>query len=187
MQRRYFISVIDRAPSFPSLCCAYLAIICPVFQVLLSILLSDEFGILGTLRCFHSLMYSWFYTSSEIGFSCLFLKRGVSAHPSWSLIKSRSERRSHVLSALCAHQIPRGVSVPCLAPLRLKGRTGISSMSSSTTPSGASGSQAQSVLVPSTSTSGSNRRVPPPRGSPPRHPSPGHPFGFVQLFHGFYV
>ena len=77
----------------------------------------------------------------------------VAAHPSWSLVKSRPERRSHVTSALCAHQIPRGGSMPCLAPLRLKGRTGTTSMSSSTTPSGASGSKAQSVLAPSTSTS----------------------------------
>ena len=40
----------------------------------------------------------------------------------------------------------------------------------------ASGLQAQSVFVPSTSTTGSNRRVPPPRGLPPRQPPSGIPF-----------
>ena len=36
--------------------------------------------------------------------------------------------------------------------------------------------------MPSTSTTGSNRRVPPPRGLPPRHPSLGIPFHFVKRY-----
>ena len=36
--------------------------------------------------------------------------------------------------------------------------------------------------MPSTSTTGSNRRVPPPRGLPPRHPSLGIPFYFVKRY-----
>ena len=43
------------------------------------------------------------------------------------------------------------------------------------------------MLVRSTSTSGSNKRIPPPRGFPPRCPSLGNPFCFVQLFFGFSV
>ena len=54
--------------------------------------------------------------------------------------------------------------LPFVAPLQLKGCTRIPSLCSTTTPLEASGPRARFVLVPSTSTSGSNRRVPPPRG-----------------------
>ena len=70
-----------------------------------------------------------------------------------------------------------------MASLQQKGCTRIASLCSSTAPTGASG--VRFVLVPSTSTSGSNWRVPPPRGFPPRCPSLGIPFCFRKLFFGF--
>ena len=58
--------------------------------------------VFSALSIVYLLTFRGFCTLSEIGFSGLFFKRGVqtsplvSAHPSWSLIKSRSERQSHV-------------------------------------------------------------------------------------------
>ena len=62
----------------------------------------------------------------------------VPAHPSWSLTESRSEIFAHSSSTLGPHQIFRGGSMPFLAPLRLNGHKRTPSVSSSTTPSGAS-------------------------------------------------
>ena len=72
-----------------------------------------------------------------------------------------SEPPSESPSKLSSHQIPRCLRVP----LQLKGCTRTSSLVSPTTPSGASVLSAFLRTQHSTSTSGSNRRVPPPRGS----------------------
>ena len=96
---------------------------------------------------------------------------------------SSSELPLRVIRARFFHTGPSSypswrVDAIFLAPLRLKGRPRTLSLWSTTTLSGASGLQAQSVLVPSTSTSRSDRRVPPPRGLPLCSPFPGTPFGF---------
>ena len=88
-------------------------------------------------------------------------------HPS----NGSSEPLSESLSKLSSHQIPRCLRVP----LQLKGCTGSPTLSSSTTPSGASVLQVHSALQHSTSASGPFRRVPPPRGFPPRCPSRAFP------------
>ena len=75
--------------------------------------------------------------------------------------KGSSEPPSESPSKLSSHQIPRCLRVP----LQLKGCTGTSTLFSPTTPSGASVLGAFLRTRHSTSTSGSNRRVPPPRGS----------------------
>ena len=62
-----------------------------------------------------------------------------------------------------------------LGPLRVKGRTRTPSLRSTTTPSGASVLQVHFALWHSTSASGPSRRIPPPRGSPPRCPSRAFP------------
>ena len=62
-----------------------------------------------------------------------------------------------------------------MGPLRCSGRTRTPSLSSPTTLSGASVLQVQFALWHSTSASGPSRRVPPPRGSPPRCPSRAFP------------
>ena len=66
-----------------------------------------------------------------------------------------------------------------MAPLQLEGCTGTPTLSSTTTPSGASVLQVRFALWHSTSASGPNRRVPPPRGSPPRCPSRAFPSSSV--------
>ena len=74
--------------------------------------------------------------------------------------------------------------MPLVAPLQLKGCTRTSSFCSTTAPSGGVKASSTFVLGLSTSTSRSSRRVPPPRGSPPRCPSLGVPFWLVQPFFG---
>ena len=100
-----------------------------------------------------------------------------------------SEPLSESLSKLSPHQIPR-----CLGsegPLQLKGCTRTSCLFSPTTPSGASVLSAfLSHTQHSTSTLGSNWRVPPPRGSSsPAHLGPPllpplalRPFSFTRRF-----
>ena len=83
-----------------------------------------------------------------------------------------SDPPSDSSSELSSHQIPRRLRVP----LRLKGCTGSFTLSSPTTPSGASVLQVHFALCHSTSASGPNRRVPPPRGLPPRQSIPDTSF-----------
>ena len=112
------------------------------------------------LTGFISCLFSWLLLLT-LGFA------SAKSHPHVQLIRAElssngsSEPPSESPSKLSSHQIPRCLRVP----LQLKGCTRTSSMFSPTTPSGASVLVLVLSTQHSTSTSGSNRRVPPPRGS----------------------
>ena len=98
-----------------------------------------------------------------------------------------SELVSHQMAhpSLCRTRFPSWAPIKSLAvlslrvPLQLKGCTGTPTLSSTTTPSGASVLQVHFALWHSTSASGPNRRVPPPRGLLPRCPSGAFPSSSV--------
>ena len=171
---------------------------CSVFQVVLGIRLYWVlFGVLGTLLGF---LFTYVLVAVRVVqiWDLLVVFRAerkktsplVSAHPSWSLIKSSSVRLAHDFSTQCVLQYnsPSWRVYAILGTTTAKGRTRLLSLCSPTTLSGASWATSTVCICALHFDFGVEQACSAAaRGLPPRSPSPGTPFGFSLLFCPFYA